>query len=377
MPELLIVDLEATCWERGAHRPLEMETIEIGALRIDLAHPERVREFQCFVRPVRHPALSAFCTRLTTIRQEDVAAAEPFARAFPRFVAWLGEPRAVLFSSWGEYDRLQFVRDCVAHGVAYPFHGHWNLKRYVAKKLGRKPGGMDVLLAEVGLTLEGTHHRGLDDARNLWRLLRQVAGDELGALLEPETKLAGRLAERGSPAQLSRFLALVLRHRAGDFGLAPDGEGFVPLDELVAVVERHAVPKATRDDVLALLRDARQERFERRDELVRARYGHARSQPPVAYAPAEPPPTLYHGTSPAALAHVLREGLRGIGRQYVHLATSAERARVVAARRTRAPVLLAVDARRARAAGVVFHVPEPHHYLARAVPAEFLARHVE
>ena len=271
MAELLIVDLEATCWERGAHRPLEMETIEIGAVRIDLAHPERVREFQCFVRPVRHPELSAFCTRLTTIRQDEVAAAEPFAHAFPRFVEWLGEPRAVLFASWGEYDRLQLVRDCAAHRVGYPFHGHWNLKRYVAKRLGRKPGGMDVLLAEVGLTLEGTHHRGLDDARNLWRLLRRVAGDELAALLEPATKLPGRLVERAGPTQLAKFVALVLRHRAADFGLAPDAEGFVPLAELAAVVERHALPKATRTDLLQLLDGRHGQRFERRDERVRAR----------------------------------------------------------------------------------------------------------
>jgi len=279
MRELLIVDLEATCWERGAHRPLEMETIEIGAVRVDPVHPERVREFQCFVRPLRHPELSAFCTRLTTIRQAEVDAAEPFARAFPRFVEWLGEPREVLFASWGEYDRVQLLRDCAAHRVAYPFHGHWNLKRYVARKLGRGAGAMDARLAELGLALEGTHHRGLDDARNLWRLLRRAAGDELAALLEPGTRLRGHQPERASPARLARFLALVLRRRAGDFGLAPDGDGFVPLAELVAVVERHAVPKATRAEVLALL-DARPGRFERRGELVRARL--VRSSPGLA-----------------------------------------------------------------------------------------------
>ncbi|HEU5099182.1 MAG TPA: RNA 2'-phosphotransferase [Roseiflexaceae bacterium] len=32
--------------------------------------------------------------------------------------------------------------------------------------------------------------------------------------------------------QLSKFMALLLRHRAGDYGLALDPEGFVPLAQL-------------------------------------------------------------------------------------------------------------------------------------------------
>lgn len=280
---LLVVDLEATCWEAREHRPEQMETIEIGAVLVEPAATAAAREFQAFVRPVRHPVLSRFCRELTTITQAEVDAAEDFPAALARFLAWIGDPREVLFSSWGEYDMRQFQRDCRQHRVAYPFGRHWNLKRAVARQLGRKPAGMSTLLAELGLTLEGTQHRGLDDARNITRMLWAVFGAELGTLLADGTETGPVPPPRHDPTRLSRFLSLVLRHRAGDFGLAPDGEGFVPLEELVAVVERHASPRAGREELLRLLADPDQQRFELRGELVRARHGHARVPPAVEF----------------------------------------------------------------------------------------------
>jgi 3'-5' exoribonuclease 1 len=178
MRKLLIVDLEATCWERPRHRPEDMEAIEIGALLVDPADPARPREYQGFLRPVRFPELSEFCTRLTGIVQADVDGAEPFAQAFPRFLAWIGDPSSVRFASWGNYDRNQFVRDCERHDLPYPFaEDHLNLKHHCSAKLGIKPAGLEQALRRAGLVFEGSHHRGLDDARNIWRVLRAVEPD--------------------------------------------------------------------------------------------------------------------------------------------------------------------------------------------------------
>jgi inhibitor of KinA sporulation pathway (predicted exonuclease) len=180
---LLVVDLEATCWGPGEHRAAEMETIEIGAVLLEPGPATAAREFQTFVRPVRHPELSPFCRTLTTITQVEVDAAEQFPHAFARFLAWIGDPGEALFASWGDYDKNQFHRDCRQHGVAYPFGRHWNLKRAVARRIGRKPAGMETILAELGLALEGVHHRGIDDARNITRIVRHAFGEELGSLL--------------------------------------------------------------------------------------------------------------------------------------------------------------------------------------------------
>ena len=63
--------------------------------------------------------------------------------------------------------------DARYHGVALPFGDrHLNLKaEFSSRKSTRKRFGMAAALRAVGLPLAGTHHRGIDDARNIARLL--------------------------------------------------------------------------------------------------------------------------------------------------------------------------------------------------------------
>jgi 3'-5' exoribonuclease 1 len=76
---LVVVDLEATCWPPADPRGREdMEIIEIGALLVETPSLEPVDEFDSFVRPLRHPTLSDFCKELTSIDQEDIDQAAPF-----------------------------------------------------------------------------------------------------------------------------------------------------------------------------------------------------------------------------------------------------------------------------------------------------------
>lgn len=168
----IIVDLEATCWDKGGS-PDRMEIIEIGAVEMTSAGAEAGREFASFVRPVASPILSDFCKELTTIRQEDVDSAEPFWSVFPGFVKWIGDSDFTL-CSWGAYDLNQFRKDCARHKFPLPesFEKHINLKREFSEQQGIKPTGMNGALKHLGLTLEGTHHRGIDDARNIAKIAR-------------------------------------------------------------------------------------------------------------------------------------------------------------------------------------------------------------
>lgn len=63
----LVIDLEATTSDDGSLPPEQMETIEIGAVLVDAQTLAVVDEYQSFVRPVRHPRLLPFCTKLTSI----------------------------------------------------------------------------------------------------------------------------------------------------------------------------------------------------------------------------------------------------------------------------------------------------------------------
>ena len=177
--DLVVFDLEATCWEKGT-RPERMETIEIGAVRIEAPTWTISGEFSRFVRPTSEPILSEFCVSLTGIAQSDVDAAEPFPVVFEDFVAWVESSDFVL-CSWGAYDPRQLQVDCRRHAIKYPesFGEHINLKKEFAAIHGIKPCGMKRALSLIGIPLEGKHHRGIDDARNISQIfvwLKQNGG---------------------------------------------------------------------------------------------------------------------------------------------------------------------------------------------------------
>ena len=172
----LIIDLEATCSTDGTVPRDEMEIIEIGAVMQNARTFEIESEFQSFVRPVRHPELTAFCKELTGIKQENVEGAPSFASAISAMQEWMRAFEDSLFCSWGDYDRKQFIQDCQYHRLDYPFpQGHMNLKAEVSKTLGlKKQMGISGALKYLGMEFEGSHHRGLDDAKNIARVVRRV-----------------------------------------------------------------------------------------------------------------------------------------------------------------------------------------------------------
>lgn len=171
---------------------------------------------------------------------------------------------------------------------------------------------------------------------------------------------------------LSKFLSLLLRHRAAEFGLTLDSEGFTTLDAVWQQVEKRYPGRYTRADLEHLLTQgtAGKRRFERVEDRVRAMYGHS-TVSEVTYPAVVPPEILYHGTYLAALPAIRKQGLSSQKRQYVHLTSEVDRALNVASRHG-PPVLLRVHALAAHHAGHIFHHPEPAHYLVKSVPVAFI-----
>lgn len=175
--DYLVIDLEATCDDGGAVPKHEMEIIEIGAVLVDGRSFAPKAEFQSFIRPQRHPVLTPFCRKLTSITQAQVDGAPSFPEALAALREFMGG-EAPVFGSWGNYDRSQFQLDAKLHGVALPFGAdHLNIKQAFSDTLGtRKRFGMAGALRCLGLRLTGTHHRGIDDARNIARILPYALG---------------------------------------------------------------------------------------------------------------------------------------------------------------------------------------------------------
>lgn len=171
---ILVIDLEATCDEGDCLQASDMEIIEIGAVWAT-AEGIVLDEFQALVHPVVRPQLTLFCRQLTRIEQADVDSAEPFPVIAARLSSFAQRHHApgATWGSWGQYDAKQLVRDCERHGIKHPLAAfqHVNLKRRFAKTRRIKEVGMARALQMVGLPLDGTHHRGLDDARNIAKLL--------------------------------------------------------------------------------------------------------------------------------------------------------------------------------------------------------------
>ncbi|MNS30715.1 sporulation inhibitor KapD [compost metagenome] len=201
----IIFDLEATCGWIGEDR--QSEIIEIGAVKLS-EKLEVIDEFQSFVRPVINPELTEFCTKLTSITQADVDSAYDFSVVATAFELWCSEVPVdgggmeftdFWLCSWGFYDKKQLKQDCEhwsmdtawinkhisikhQHGAmlskemypAYLRQGYTETKAKQMCKALNRGVGMKTALEDLGIPLEGTHHRGIDDARNISKIFVKI-----------------------------------------------------------------------------------------------------------------------------------------------------------------------------------------------------------
>src|SRR5690349_23148703 len=80
LDQIVVIDVEATCWDGAPPEGQASEIIEIGVCLIDVASCERAGRWGTFVRPERSE-VSPFCTQLTTITPEQAASGLQFAEA--------------------------------------------------------------------------------------------------------------------------------------------------------------------------------------------------------------------------------------------------------------------------------------------------------
>ncbi len=173
--------------------------------------------------------------------------------------------------------------------------------------------------------------------------------------------------------QLSKFLALVLRHQADKFNLSLDEHGFTEVASVWALIQNKFGNAFSFQDLETVVAGDQhgKKRYELVDGRIRALFGHSAVRD-IEYPSVIPPTLLYHGTSQAALAAIRATGLKAGQRQYVHLTTNLKHAKRVAIRHSQDIIILTVQAFAAYEAGVVFHQPETEHFLCKVIPAQFL-----
>lgn len=175
LDRVLVIDVEATCWEGPPPPGQEAEIIEIGLCVLDVESGARLHRESILVQPERSE-VSPFCTELTTLRPAQLLRdGVSFERAC-RILHRKHRAGDRAWASFGDYDRRQFMRQCDERGVAYPFgETHLNVKNMFALAQGlRREVGLLSALKLAALEYEGTHHRGVDDAWNAASLLAKM-----------------------------------------------------------------------------------------------------------------------------------------------------------------------------------------------------------
>lgn len=186
-----VVDVEATCWDidNGEKPQGPNEVIEIGIVAMDLRDGSVMQKSSYVVKP-RFTKVSPFCTRLTGWTQQDVDQAPDIEDVLGTITSDFGITRNHTWWSCGEYDKYKLSSDPYLGGslgelynlkvtTQNPFsfmRAHYNIKTLLAMKMKwKREKGLDASLQALGLTLDGRHHNGADDAANaaklVWKLL--------------------------------------------------------------------------------------------------------------------------------------------------------------------------------------------------------------
>jgi inhibitor of KinA sporulation pathway (predicted exonuclease) len=173
---ILVVDVEATCWDNlppNKFPNTRNEIIEIGLVVMDVKTHEIGERRAIMVKPAT-TEISDFCTSLTTITPEMI---EEYGIPFPDACDILKKEYKSyrqIFASWGDYDRRAFEKNCAWNDVANPFGNmNLNVKALFAAKYGYT-GGQAKCGLDLGILMQGTAHRGVDDAYNIAKILQKL-----------------------------------------------------------------------------------------------------------------------------------------------------------------------------------------------------------
>lgn len=203
-----VLDVEATCVE-GTDMGWPNEIIEWPVVLLGWEEHDGRTELRCvdtfrsYVRPKYRPKLSEFCTRLTGIRQSDVDSAPIFRNVLKDFQQFLRKHGLVnkngkkicrwIWCTDGPYDIRDFVaKQCFISAIPHPpylmgdiIDVRMAVRDYLdransrAARRGRygRPYAVTSLrvpaqLQALGLgPFEGREHSGIDDTRNIARIV--------------------------------------------------------------------------------------------------------------------------------------------------------------------------------------------------------------
>jgi len=177
--------------------------------------------------------------------------------------------------------------------------------------------------------------------------------------------------EKRKIVELSKLISYILRHHPQKYGLSLDRYGFARLKDLVRAISQKK-KWVSEESIRRLVEESEKKRFEIRGDKIRATYGHTIEVKHLS-PEVEPPEILFHGTSGRRVASILKDGLKPMKRQYVHLSQTEQEAYRVGRRKDANPVVLRVRAKEASCQGIRFRKCGTV-YIAKQIPGKFIKR---
>lgn len=163
-----------------------------------------------------------------------------------------------------------------------------------------------------------------------------------------------------------------MRHKPEEVGLSLDAAGWVRIDVLLRALKKAGRPMSQQElEALVAGNDKKRFTISGDGAFIRAAQGHS-IHVELGLSPRVPPEALYHGTIRQNLDGIFVDGLKPMGRQYVHLSASPSDAEQVGQRHGK-PVVLLVPALRMYEEEHVFFLADNGVWLVDNVPVRYLA----
>ena len=176
---------------------------------------------------------------------------------------------------------------------------------------------------------------------------------------------------------VSKFLALILRHKPEELGLTLDEQGWCKVDELVKAFKTK-FSDFTFETLNEIVRTDEKGRYSFNEDktLIRAVQGHSTKAVNISFEEIdwislEHP--IYHGTGEKYIDSIYKEGILPKSRNYVHLSGDIETAKKVGSRHGK-PVILQIDSKMMNNRGIKLFRSENGVYLVDKVPNDCFIR---
>lgn len=174
--KILIIDLEATCWEND-RIPMgqKVDIIEIGICELNRTTKAISNKQSIYVIPERSK-INKFCTELTGITPKMIEEKGIYFEEACEKIRDEYDSTSLTWAGFGNFDKEQIMEQCDELGIENPFSENYlNVMHQFKKYNGLfKMMGLKRALKFMNMDFEGNHHSGADDAYNAAKILREI-----------------------------------------------------------------------------------------------------------------------------------------------------------------------------------------------------------